>query len=135
VKNVLAAALIAVSPLAMSQTPSSGVPKAPPAKAATESCAGCGVVRSVRRLESVTPATPEERKSPSGFVATVPLGGGKGSAGSITDVRRDEKPPLVRYEVVVQLDDGRFQVITQDEADRLRVGDKVRIERGKVTLR
>ena len=138
-KTPLAALLVTLLvPAAWAQSgpASSAAPKpAPPKTPPSASCEGCGVVSSVKRIESVAPATEQERKSPSGFVATVPLGGGKGSAGSVTEVRREMKPPLVRYEIVVRLDDGRFQVVTQDDDNELRVGDKVRIDRGKVSLR
>lgn len=124
-KPVLAAAILAaVLPV---------LPAA--AQSPTATCPGCGVVTSVKRLTIDARATEAERKSPAGFVANIPLGGGQASAGSVTEVRREVKPPVVRYEIVVKLDDGRFQVVTQDEADNLRVGDKVRIDRGKVSVR
>jgi outer membrane lipoprotein SlyB len=100
-----------------------------------ESCAECGVVRSVKRIESKSEITAEERKSTSGLVASVPLGGGKTTAGSSTDVRQELRPPVVRYEIVVRLDDGRFQLVVQDDAGDLREGDKVVIERGRAKLR
>ena len=50
-------------------------------------------------------------------------------------MREQNKPPVVSYEVVVRLDDGRFQLVVQDDAEGLREGDKVRIDRGKVVLR
>ena len=107
------------------------VPDAPAAAA----CAQCGVVRSVKRKESTSPITAEERKSTAGFVASVPLGGGKPTVGSSSDVRDEMKPPVVTYEVVVRLDNGNFQVVTQSDAENLREGDKVRIDRGRVVLR
>jgi outer membrane lipoprotein SlyB len=128
---LLLAASIATA--ATGQTP----PQAPSSvlkpKAAT--CAECGVVRSVKRIEAATRPTAQERESTAGFVASVPLGGGKSSVGSVTDVRREATPPVVSYEIVVRLDDGRFQVVTQADAGSLREGDKVRIDRGKVVLR
>ncbi len=102
-------------------------------KAAT--CPECGVVQRVKRVESPQRITAEERKSTAGLVASIPLGGGKPTVGSSTDVRAELKPPGVRYEVVVRLDDGRFQVVMQDDAENLREGDKVRVDRGKVVLR
>ena len=90
---------------------------------------------SVKRKESTSPITAEERKSTAGFVASVPLGGGKPTVGSSSDVRSELKPPVVTYEIVVRLDDGSFRVVTQDDAEDLREGDKVRVDRGKVVLR
>jgi uncharacterized OB-fold protein len=98
-------------------------------------CPECGVVRSVKRVETNPRPTAAERESTAGFVASIPLGGGTPDVGSSTDVRREQKPPLVTYEVVVALDDGRFQLVVQDDADDIRTGDKVKIERGKVVLR
>ena len=102
---------------------------------AAASCPECGVVRSVKRKESTSPITADERKSTAGFVASVPLGGGKPTVGSSSDVRSELKPPVVTFEIVVRLDNGNFQVVTQADADNLREGDKVRIDRGKVVLR
>jgi hypothetical protein len=126
-------ALAAISTCAVAQDP-------PPAPSvvrvpAPGSCAECGVVRSVKRIETTTPITAEERKSNAGFVASIPLDGGKATVGSSTDVRSELKPPGVRYEIVVRLDDGRFQVVIHDESHGLREGDKVRIERGQAVLR
>jgi hypothetical protein len=103
--------------------------------APAETCPECGVVRSVKRIETNQRMTPEERKSTAGFVASIPLGGGKPVVGSSTDVRNELKSSLVSYEVVVRLDDGRFQVVMQEDAEGLREGDKVKVDRGKVVLR
>jgi hypothetical protein len=128
-----AVALATLSLAATAQAP------APPAGAAKSSvfvtCAECGVVRSIKRIETSAPATDAERRSTSGLVASVPLDGGKTLVGSATDVRHERKPDLVSYEIVVRLDDGRFQLVRQDDAGNLREGDKVRIERGKAVLR
>ena len=102
---------------------------------AAASCPECGVVRSVKRKESTSPITADERKSTAGFVASVPLGGGKPTVGSSSDVRSELKPPVVTFEIVVRLDNGNFQVVTQSDAENLREGDKVRIDRGRVVLR
>jgi hypothetical protein len=111
-------------------------PQAPaPSSVLLTTCAECGVIRSVKRKESTSPLTAEERKSTAGLVASIPLGSGKPSMGSSTGMRDELKPPVVTYEVVVRLDDGRFQVVTQPDAENLREGDKVRIDRGKVVPR
>jgi hypothetical protein len=129
-------AAILVSALALGAAAQSTSPKPATGDApAMGSCAECGVVRSVKRKESTSPITAEERKSTAGFVASIPLGGGKPTMGSSSDVRDELKPPVVTYEVVVRLDNGRFQLVTQGDAESLREGDKVRIDRGKVVLR
>lgn len=108
--------------------------QAPAGSVFQESCPTCGVVRSVKRVEKETPARTAQ-ESPAGIVASVPLGGGPVAAGSATDVRRELQPPAVSYEIVVRLDDGRFQLVRQDDSHGLREGDKVRIDAGKVVLR
>lgn len=108
--------------------------QAPAGSVFQESCPACGVVRSVKRVEKETPARTQQESS-AGMVASVPLGGGPVTAGSTTDVRRELQPPAVSYEIVVRLDDGRFQLVRQDDSHGLREGDKVRIDAGKVVLR
>jgi outer membrane lipoprotein SlyB len=92
------------------------------------------VIRSIKRVESSPRITAEERKSTSGVVATIPFGG-KATVGTSTDMRREQQMPVVTYEVVVRLDDGRFQVVVQEDAGAMREGDKVKVERGKVVPR
>jgi hypothetical protein len=114
------------------------VPDSPVFKASPQaSCAECGVVRSVKRVEKAARITAQERESTAGLVAQMPIGGDKDKpvVGSATDARAQLKPPVVSYEVVVRLDDGRFQLVVQDDAGGLREGDKVRIDRGKVVPR
>jgi len=111
---------------------------APPRRSdtmATEPCAECGVVRSLRRVEKEVKPTPEDRSKPSGFVASVPFDGGKPTLGSSLEQQRDDKPPVVTYEFVVRMDDGRFRIVVQDDNRGLREGDKVRIDKGKVILK
>jgi len=127
----LALAFLPASAAAQGKVPDSPVFKAsPPA-----TCAECGVVRSVKRVEKTARITAKERESTAGFVAQMPIGGDKPVVGSATDAREQLKPPVVSFEVVVRLDDGRFQLVVQDDAAGLREGDKVRIDRGKVVRR
>ncbi|MBL0143111.1 MAG: hypothetical protein IPP91_13665 [Betaproteobacteria bacterium] len=128
---VIAAFIFASATAAFAQT-------RPPSvvfKPEVASCPECGVVRSVKRIETDPRPTAQERESTAGFVASIPLGGGTPEVGSVTDVRREQKPPIVSYEVVVRLDDGRFQLVLQDGAEDLHEGDMVKIERGKVVPR
>ncbi len=133
-RHLFAAIALAVLPAgAAAQAPKADSPvfkASPPA-----SCDGCGVVRSVKRVETPQRITAKERESTAGFVAQVPMGGDKPVVGSATDARGQLNPPVVAYEVVVRLDDGRFQLVVQDDAGSLREGDKVRIERGRVVPR
>ena len=133
-RHIFAALAIAFLPAvsaAQGKAPDSPVFKASPPAA----CAGCGVVSSVKRIEKAPRITAQERESTAGFVVQVPGGGDTPVVGSATGAREQLKPPVVSYEVVVRLDDGRFQLVVQDDAGGLREGDKVRIDRGKVVPR
>lgn len=98
-------------------------------------CAECGVIQRVKRVESKTRITAEDREAQQGLVASIPLDGSKPTIGSSTKLAREEKPPIVNYEIVVRLDDGRIQIVMQEEIESLHEGDKVKVERGKVVLR
>lgn len=115
-----------------------------------ESCPTCGVVRSVKRVDAPAGPSRAERAAATGsagmdtvgsltqpgLVASVPIQGDAGATvGSATELRRGEQPHAVSYEIVVRLDDGRFQLVRQDDADGLREGDKVRIDAGRVVRR
>jgi hypothetical protein len=98
-------------------------------------CAECGVIRSVKRIETKPRITASDREANQGLVANIPFDGSKPTIGSSTKLAREEKPPIISYEIVVRLDDGRFQIVMQEEAGDLHEGDKVKVDRGKVVLR
>ena len=100
-----------------------------------KSCEECGVVRSIRKVESQQPIDNVDRSSTAGLVATIPLSGGKPQVGSSSELRKELKPPSVTWEIVVRLDDGRFRVVLQDDPGSLREDDKVKVVDGKVELR
>lgn len=108
-------------------------PPSAPAKApaASAPCADCGVVRSVRPVSKELQPTPADEGKPSGLIATVPLGGGEVRAGSSTRIGKDAPNVLTRWEVVVQLDDGRLRLLMLDDKPELAQGDRVRVERGR----
>lgn len=99
------------------------------------SCAECGVIRSVRPVTKKEPAQPADQAKPSGLVATVPLGGGKMQVGSSTKLGRDVERASTVYEVIVRYDDGRYTMVMLDEPGEWKEGDKVRIEKGRLTPR
>jgi len=124
--------------------------EAPAESVFRESCPTCGVVRSVTRVDVQAGPSRAERAAATGsagmdtvgslpqpgLVSSVPMQGGGGAAvGSATELRRGEQPHAAGYEIVVRLDDGRFQLVRQDDSDGLREGDKVRIEAGRVVRR
>jgi len=130
-RPALALLALLAAPAALAQAPA--VP--PDSVMVRKSCEDCGVVRSIRKVESKQPIDSADRRSTSGLVATIPLDGGKPLVGSSTEVRKELKPPTVTWEVVVRLDNGNFRIVLQDDLGPLREEDKVRIVDGKVELR
>jgi hypothetical protein len=109
-------------------------PSSPPPAAAM--CGECGVVRSVRGVtKQIRPSEAQEDTKPSGFVASIPLKGGKPQVGSSEKIGKEAPTLSQTWEVIVLLDDGKFRVVTMDRQPDLREGDKVRIEKGKVAKR
>jgi len=99
-------------------------------------CGTCGVVQSVRVVRKELSPTSASGSSPTGFVYSVPLGGGKGQLGSSTQLGKDVVPVAESWELVVRMDDGRYRLMRSTEEPDVRDGDKVRVnEKGQVTLR
>jgi len=107
-----------------------------PAPSAAETCADCGVVRSIRMItKEVRPDDAKTDPRASGLVANIPFGG-KPQAGPSQRICKDAVTSSESWEIIVRLDDGRFRVLTVREAPDVRAGDKVRIEpNGNITPR
>ncbi len=135
-KRILASSIAALSFAAGAQAPSGPV-GAPPRSEVLQTCPDCGEIRSIRRVErEQRPSSSLPEGEPSGLVASIPFGGGKPTVGSSTREERRREPPLVTYEVIVRLDDGRFRLVVQDEEPvGLKMGDRVRVEENKVRPR
>ena len=99
---------------------------APPARALAP-CADCGIVRSVNMKERQDRPVTSEGK-PSGLVATVPLGGGKVQVGPSQRLGADAVVTEKSWDVVLQLDDGKFRLVTLDRRPDVQQGDRVRVE-------
>ena len=135
--RILASCISAFSLCAAAQAPPAppGVPLQSDVLRKKE-CADCGEVRSIRRVEREQRPSANAPESPSGLVASIPLDGSKPIVGSSTRADRRREPPLVTYEVIVRLDDGRIRILTQDEEpEGIQMGDRVRIEDNKVRPR
>ena len=128
-RAALACLLICVAPAWAQSTTAGGNPVSP-----SSACADCGVIRSMRAVVKEA-RVPSDATKPSGFVATVPLGGGKPQIGSSTKLGGDVVESVTTWEVVVRLDDGRFSILTLDDVNDWHEGDKVRVERGKLVHR
>jgi hypothetical protein len=126
-KHLALAALLAIAATAQAQTSVSP---------AALQCPDCGVIRSIKRVESGEKAAQQaERAGPSGLVASIPFDGGKPKVGSSTELSREKQPVTVSFEVVVRLEDGRLRVVLQDDVGAMREGDKVKVEQGRVVPR
>lgn len=122
----LLACLVFASAQAAAQLPAS--PTAPPAASRpAATCASCGVVRSVNLKEKQARPASDEAK-PSGLVATVPLGGGKVQVGPSQRLGKEAVITEKTWDVVVQLDDGKFKLVTLDHRPEVQQGDRVRVE-------
>lgn len=125
-RTLLACLVFAAAPAAAQQ------PAAPPtikpgASQTPLACATCGVVRSVSPKEKQARPAADEAK-PSGLVATVPLGGGKVQVGPSQRLGKEAVITERTWDVVVQLDDGRFKLVTLDRTPDVQQGDRVRVE-------
>jgi len=129
-KMIIASFLLAALP-ASAQMVSPAKPRA-----AETPCATCGVVTTVR-AKSTQGRTPASQDAPSGLVATVPLGsgGGKPRVGPSQKLGREAVVSDTDWDVVVKLGEGRYQVVTVDTRGDWQVGDKVRIEDGRLVRR
>jgi outer membrane lipoprotein SlyB len=96
------------------------------------SCADCGTVTMVRPVTQELRPRPIEEGEPSGFVATVPLGGGKLTTGSSSRIGKDAPNVSTRWEVAVRMDDGRYRILTLDARPPFDRGERVRVREGKL---
>ena len=133
-RAVLACLCVAAAS-AWAQAPSLTVPSSMFTRPA-EPCTDCGVVRSVRAVVKESQPAGVNDVKPSGLVASIPLGAGAGKpqVRSSTKIGRDAVHEDTTYEVVVQMDNGRFRVVSSDERD-WEEGDHVRIEGGRLLHR
>ena len=120
-------ALAALGAAAQSPAPRGGPASAPAASPVPAPCTTCGVVRSVNVKEKQARTAVDEGK-PSGLVATVPLGGGKVKVGPSQRLGKEAVLTERTWDVVVQLDDGKFKLVTLDHAPAMQQGDRVRVE-------
>ena len=109
-----------------------------PAWAQPAACKDCGVVRSVREVQKEHDPPPSDASKPSGLVATLPFGANKDDKPRIGGSQRvggDTVSISKTWEVVVILDDGRARILTLTSKPEVQVGDKVRVDEGKLVPR
>ena len=100
-------------------------------------CNDCGEVRSIREIQKDLGKRSTDAAKPSGFVASVPLGKApdKPRIGPSQRVGGDSVAQAKSWEVIVILEDKRARILTFDAMPAVQVGDKVRIDDGKLVPR
>ena len=101
-------------------------------------CRQCGVVNAIREVqqqrEGTTPGLGAD--SPVGLVLYIPTGPGSkrgdAFAGSVGNREWQNRINSTRYEFTVRMDDGEFRVVNKDGVSDLQVGDRVRIDGGRI---
>lgn len=116
-------------------------------------CPDCGTVRSIREVDRELPqprasADPPGYVSPgdfpgslggnlsAGWVATARYrpgdGVSRGYVGAVGSPELQERFTERSYEIVVKLDNGRFQLVREDQPPVWQVGDRVKIVMGRL---
>jgi outer membrane lipoprotein SlyB len=133
------------APAKVATAPAPAARPAAPVAVAAAKCADCGVIQSVREIESKGPGG-----SGIGVVGGALVGGllgnqvGDGNGQKLATVigavggavagneieKRVKK--TTSYEITVRLDDGTTRAFTEDSAPSWRSGDKVRIVNGRI---
>ena len=121
VASGIAIAALAIAPRSLNENAATAEPMlaaTAPASAAAASrgntCADCGVIESMRKLE-----TPNERAA-----AYAPVRSAAGNRGEI------KAKPVQYYEITIRLRDGTRRVITDADAARWRLGERVTVIAG-----
>lgn len=107
-----------------------------------EPCSNCGVIRSIREIQSQRPvAVPQVfRNDPMvsdgasstvrvGAVVSLPTSGTGDSAyvGGVGTPEMQERFSQTNYEITIRLDNGAYTVAQRRDGGRFRVGDRVRV--------
>lgn len=101
-------------------------------------CKECGVINSIREVQQVRPgATPGlGPDAPVGLVIYIPMGPGRNRAdafaGSVGNREWQDRINSTRYEYTVRMDDGDFRLVQKDGVSDLQVGERVRLDRGRI---
>ena len=101
-------------------------------------CRQCGVINSIREIQQARDgATPGlGPDAPVGLVLYIPVGPGSrqgdGYAGSVGNREWQNRISSTRYEYTVRMDDGDYRVVNKDGMSDLQVGDRVKIDGGRI---
>ena len=123
-------------------------PRAAPAPKPGKKCEHCGVIRSIREMQSQRPvAVPQVFQNQpidrgmggtiyTGAVVYLPLGKGadKPFVGGVGTPEMRERFSQTSYEVVIQLDAGGNISVQRDDGASFRIGDRVRVQGNQLEL-
>ena len=123
-------------------------PRVAPAPKPGEKCEHCGVIRSIREMQSQRPVdVPQVFQNQAidrgmggtiytGAVVYLPLGKGadKPFVGGVGTPEMRERFSQTSYEVVVGLDTGGYVSVQRDDGASFRVGDRVRVQGNQLEL-
>lgn len=138
--RLLLAAVLLFTSLPSAYPQSAGMQPAPEGsvKSVVMRCRECGIVNSIREVqqsrEGATPGLGPD--SPVGLVLYIATGPGSkrgdGFAGSVGNREWQNRISTTRYEYTVRMDDGDFRVVGRDGVSDLHVGDRVRVDGGRI---
>jgi len=123
-------------------------PRVAPERQPGEKCERCGVIRSIREMQSQRPVEVPQvfQNQPidrgmggtiyTGAVVYLPLGKGadKPFVGGVGTPEMRERFSQTSYEVVIQLDTGGYMSVQRDDGASFRVGDRVRVQGNQLEL-
>ena len=140
IRRSLAAALLSLAVLPDAYPQPAGTTPLPDSSvnSVVMRCRQCGIVNSIREVqqqrEGTTPGLGVD--SPVGLVLYIPVGPGSRQgdafAGSVGNREWQNRISTTRYEFTVRMDDGDFRVVNKDGVSDLRVGDRVRVDGGRI---
>jgi hypothetical protein len=121
-----------------------------PQPAVTGTCRDCGLVRSIREIRTERKGSQSDTYVASqqylqsrsfdqqalvGPAISFSWGGGSPTQpriGAVGSPEMQQRFIEISYEITVRFDDGRFGLIEQEDPDDLRVGDRVKVVKGRV---
>jgi hypothetical protein len=121
-----------------------------PQTSATTTCRDCGVVRSIREIRTERKASrqdtyvnsqqylqsrPFDQQPLVGPAISLSWGGGsqtQATVGAVGSPEMQQRFIEISYEMTVRFDDGRYGLIEQADPGDLRVGDRVKLVKGRL---
>jgi outer membrane lipoprotein SlyB len=99
-------------------------------------CRDCGVINSIREVQRQREGAASNvgAGSPIGLVIYIPSGPARGDAyvGSVGSREWQNITTITSYEFTVRMDDGDFRSVQKEGVSDLRVGERVRMNGGRI---